>query len=148
MIEFWVPGDPATQGSKTPFRNQFTGKVNIVDSCKRNKAWRGVVAYFAHQAMIQTKANKIFGPVKLSLDFALLRPLSHLRGNKRDGIVKTTAPAFHIQKPDTVKLARAVEDALKDICWVDDSQIVVETITKRWHQHNPGVQVTIEEVKP
>jgi Holliday junction resolvase RusA-like endonuclease len=34
--------------------------------------------------------------------------------------------------PDTLKLARAVEDALSGIVWVNDSRIVDERIRKRW----------------
>lgn len=144
MIEFFVPGQPATQGSKTAFVNRFTGKANIVDSCKRNKPWRSDVKMIA---MSEMKGRKpLTGPVCVNLVFFLLRPLSHLRGGHRDGELKATAPRHHIQKPDTVKLARAVEDALKGVCWLDDSQICIETISKHWHADAPGVSVQIKEV--
>jgi hypothetical protein len=46
-------------------------------------------------------------------------------------------------RPDVLKLARAIEDAITGVIWVDDSQIIDEHLYKRWG--DPArVEVTIE----
>jgi crossover junction endodeoxyribonuclease RusA len=54
------------------------------------------------------------GPIELSVRFFLPRPT---------GLAKSyTGP--HLKKPDLDKLVRAVKDALKDVVWKDDSQVI------------------------
>lgn len=48
-------------------------------------------------------------------------------------------------KPDLLKLARGVEDALTGIVYEDDAQIVFETMRKQWSQIE-GVQVRVQEM--
>jgi Holliday junction resolvase RusA-like endonuclease len=46
--------------------------------------------------------------------------------------LRPAAPAWPTVRPDVLKLARAVEDALTGLVWRDDSQIVVELLTKQY----------------
>jgi Holliday junction resolvase RusA-like endonuclease len=64
------------------------------------------------------------------------------------GNLKNPAPFFHTVKPDRIKLARAVEDALTGIIWVDDSQCCDGPIIKRYPipDEKIGVFVKIREI--
>lgn len=45
---------------------------------------------------------------------------------------KTNKSKEHLQKPDCTNLAKAVEDALNGIVFIDDSQVTDMVIKKRW----------------
>ena len=82
-------------------------------------------------------------PIHLVLRFTVERPKSHYGSGRNADKLKPSAPAFPASKPDVLKLARGVEDALTSIILKDDAQIVTETLTKRYGR--PGVVVEIHE---
>jgi Holliday junction resolvase RusA-like endonuclease len=53
----------------------------------------------------------------------------------------------HTTKPDTTKLLRATEDALRGIAWADDNQVCEQHAFKLYGMR-PGVHVFIETVTP
>lgn len=123
-LEFFVPGLPQPQGSKSSFaiRNKagdFRG-VNTTESNKKTKPWRADVKAFAMEAMAGQSLWQ--GPLCVHLDFILYRPLSLPK-------TKPTPPCT--KKPDWEKLARAVGDALTGTVWCDDVQVVEGHVTKR-----------------
>jgi Holliday junction resolvase RusA-like endonuclease len=122
MIRFFVPGIPSPGGSKKAF--VVAGKARIVEDCKRNADWRATVAMVAGQAF----ASPYIGPVAAEFLFLMPRPKSHYC---KAGI-RRTAPAYPAVKPDTTKLIRSTEDALKGIAWLDDSQVVSQHALKRY----------------
>lgn len=140
-LSFFVAGDPATQGSKRAFYIAKIGRAIVTEDCKKNKPWRSDVRNEAEKAMAAGEWKLTEKPVRLDLTFQIRRPKSHY-GAKG---LKESAPYFPAKKPDTVKLARAVEDALKGVCWKDDAQIVTEMIRKRYNDQ-PGVLVEIHEL--
>lgn len=138
MISFFVPGKPATQGSKRAFYSPKANRAFVVEDCKRNKSWRSDVR---NEAQKVWSGNPFDGAVVVRLTFFLPRPKGHLNAK---GQVKPTVNQNPITKPDLTKLARCVEDALKGLVWKDDSQIVQETIIKHYNDLKPcGVQVDI-----
>jgi crossover junction endodeoxyribonuclease RusA len=139
-IEFFVPGVPATAGSKRAFYNKHTGKAMIVDTCN-NKPWRGTVQVFAQQAY---SGPLLDGPLRVSLEFQMPRPKGHYRTGKRSNELKDNAPKYHTSKPDVLKMARLVEDALTGVIWKDDSLICVECLSKEYSEE-PGVTIRISE---
>jgi len=50
------------------------------------------------------------------------------------------------KKPDLSNILKSVEDALNDLAYLDDSQIVSATVEKRYSSR-PRIELTIEEVK-
>ena len=141
-IKFFVPGIPAPGGSKNTFINKKTGKVCVVDACKRNPAWRNRVAHFA----LPHKPDKpLTCAIELNVDFLMPRPKCHYRTGKNAGKLKDTAPRYCIKRPDTTKLLRALEDALTGIIWKDDEQVVKQVIRKHYGE-NPGAMVRISEI--
>ena len=137
---FFVPGIPATQGSKRAFIPKGWTRPILIDDCKRNKDWRGDVLRFAAEAFQEAP---ITSPVRLSIVFVLPRPKAHFNAR---GELRANAPAWHTKKPDRTKLTRPVEDALKGIAWVDDSQVCCGDILKVYGDQ-PGAQITIEALE-
>ena len=82
-------------------------------------------------------------PLKVTMTFYRPRPIAHY---KADGTVKPGMPAAPTQRPDVLKLARAIEDALTGVIYEDDSSIVEEHLFKKWAptRELEGVEVVIE----
>lgn len=136
-LTFFVPGIPATAGSKRLVR--FGARFGITEDCKRSKPWRASVQGFAVDGM-RGNPGLWEGPLEVSFLFSVTRPLGHVG---RKGL-KPSAPEFPAKKPDLLKFARAVEDALTGVVWRDDAQIVTEHLHKRYGA-DPGVWITVRE---
>jgi Holliday junction resolvase RusA-like endonuclease len=143
-IEFFVPGTAAPGGSKKAFVNPKTNRVVVLDDAKNNKGWRSTVALFGSQAM--AGKDPLQGPLFVAFTFHQARPKGHFGSGKNAAVVKPSAPAFPTSKPDTTKLIRAAEDALKHICWYDDSQIVHQ-IGRKVYSERPGLRITIKRIE-
>lgn len=126
MIEFQVQGKPRPAGSKRaiPYR-KGDGKlgVRVIDDAN-GAEWRQDVKLAARRAI--GEAPPLAGPVSVQFTFWIPRPQGHF--GKR-GLLDS-APSYPAKRPDLLKLARAVEDALTGIVWIDDAQIVDETLAK------------------
>lgn len=125
-----VRGTPAPQGSKSAFRNQHTGKIQQVESSKAVKPWRLDVKVAALEA-IEAKLCEtpgvwcvLKGPLMVSMVFSFNRPKGHWGTGRNADLLKTSAPNYPYGRPDLSKLARSTEDALTDVVWADDAQIV------------------------
>jgi crossover junction endodeoxyribonuclease RusA len=136
VIEFVVYGRPATAGSKRGFpirrAGRFTGRVVVVDDSRRTKSWQAQV----RSAAVEAGGECLVGPLKVAMAFHLQRPLAHYGTGRNAGTVRDAAPAEHVLRPDLLKLARAIEDALTGVLWRDDAQVCVETLSK--HYTAPG----------
>lgn len=136
-ISFTVDGAPVPQGSMRA-RLSSSGQLYVHDSqAHKLRAWRREIrdAARAHAATPLLQAK-----VKLRLMFRVPCPRTR----------PELAGAWCGTKPDTSKLARAVEDALVDAhLIVDDAQVVVLTAGKRYANppHTfPGVDITVEPI--
>lgn len=138
-VTFFVPGIPKPGGSKRGFVNPKTGRVMVTEDCLRSKDWRAVVALKAAEVM--GERDPMAGPLSARFVFLFLRPKGHY--GKRG--LRASAPAYPTGRPDTTKLLRSTEDALKAIAWRDDSQIVLQVATKQYAAEGkaPGAQITI-----
>lgn len=129
MIAFTVLGEAAPAGSKRAFRNPHSGQINVVDASKRQKPWQAEVKAAAVE---QYDGGLIDGALVLTLTFYRPRPRSHYGSGRNSAILKLSAPPYPTTRPDVLKLARAVEDALTGVVWRDDAQIVEEHLRKRY----------------
>ena len=136
-ISFFVPGIPATQGSK-----RHVGNGIMIDSNKRLPGWRSAVAYGAREAM--DGRDPITGPVRLTVVFTLRRPKKHFRTGKHSHELRPDAPVYCDTTPDLSKAVRAVEDAMKGIVWRDDCQVAENGINRKLYGAQPGAQITVE----
>lgn len=138
-ISFFVQGIAKPAGSKRGFFIPKLKRVVITDACKGSKDWKTDVKHAAQAAYQGALIDK---PLHVSFRFQVLRPKGHFRSN---GDVKPSAPAYPTVKPDVLKLARGVEDALTGIIWKDDSLIVSEHLSKVYAPV-PGVHIEITEM--
>lgn len=128
-VAFTVYGNAAPAGSKRAFVNPKTGRAIVTDDSKGSKPWKAEVK--AAAGAVMAGRPLLEGPLFLALTFYRPRPRGHFTGTGelsaagRRAIAPTT-------KPDVLKLARAVEDALTGIVWRDDAQVVTERIAKRY----------------
>ena len=146
---FSVNGIPKPAGSKTAFAIKkggvYTGRTVVMDACKKTKSWQATVKA---EAKKHAPATPAVGPIGVELTFWLPRPKSHFGTGKNSNIRKASAPEWHTGKPDVLKLARAVEDAMTGIIYVDDAQIIQEEISKGYSSGSSiGVDVRVIELK-
>lgn len=145
ICQFFAAGKPEPAGSKKAFAfRRKTGGLgaSVVDANPKAKQWQGVVAHAAHCAM--DGRDIAIGPVELRVVFYVQRPSSHFGTGRNANTVKASAPEWPTGKPDALKLTRAVEDAMTDVVWKDDAQIVREFIEKRYAIDGKlGVRVTV-----
>jgi Holliday junction resolvase RusA-like endonuclease len=144
-ITFFVQGIAKPAGSKRGFalkkHGVFTGRVVITDDCKTSRDWKTDVKYSARAAY---QGALITGAIDVTFTFLVTRPKGHYRTGKNAGLLRDSAPKFPTVKPDLLKLARGVEDAITGIIWRDDCLIVDEHLKKRYADV-PGVRVEIKE---
>ena len=142
MIEFDVIGEPKPQGSKrqVPIRNrdgrivQKDGRdlTRIVEDNPRLPQWKQEIAQAARDVY---RGILLEGPLELTLTFYRPRPVTHFGTGRNTGVLKVSAPLHPTQRPDTLKLARAVEDALTGVIWRDDAQVVGHHLSKRYGEY-------------
>jgi Holliday junction resolvase RusA-like endonuclease len=142
-INFFVPGIPAPGGSKRGFYIKKIKRVVMAPDCARTRSWMDSVACFAKAAYSKLLLT---GPLRLEIEFRILRPQGHYGTGKNAGTLKDSAPKYPIVKPDGVKLTRSTEDAMKGIVWRDDSQVVEHCIRKVYVGRDPGAEITINQI--
>lgn len=96
----------------------------------------------AYAASVSCPGGPLSGPLVVSFEFVIARPRGHYGTGRNSHRVRPSAPAYPAVKPDTTKLIRSTEDALKGICWNDDSQIVRQYASKSYGS-SPGVRITV-----
>jgi Holliday junction resolvase RusA-like endonuclease len=141
LVEFFVPGTPRTAGSKTAFLNKKTGKINMAPANKKTPLWSAEVKSFAMKAW--GKPPIVGKALGILLEFRMARPKYHYNTK---GAVKPNAPQWPTgKKPDVTKMVRCIEDALNNLIWHDDSQVVVQVNVKRYvtPDETPGVAISI-----
>ncbi len=117
-----VYGTPEPAGSK-----RWVGRV--VDANPRAKGWQANVARAAAE---QYTGELLDGPLAVEMIFYRVRPRGHFGTGRNAHRVKPSAPIAPVSRPDALKLARAVEDALEGVVYRNDAQIVEESLAKRW----------------
>ena len=133
-ITIIVPGTPQPGGSKRAFAYQVKGAINhktggplyrasVTEDNVKSSDWRATVR---HMASIQCR-QPLQGPLAVSFFFRVARPRGHFNAK---GMVTPGKPAFPDVRPDTTKLMRSTEDALKGIVWADDCQVVKQYACK------------------
>jgi crossover junction endodeoxyribonuclease RusA len=134
-MKLTVIGMPATQGSKRGFpirrKNGKLGVALVESGGEHHRSWREAVAaeartYWSCAALDAGFEPPLEGPVVATMTFYLPRPKSAKK-----------SVIFPDKKPDSLKLARAVEDALTRILYTDDSRIVTHVIRKRFAVDSP-----------
>lgn len=140
--EITVYGEAQPAGSKKGFVNKRDGRVIIVDANSKSGDWKKVVAQAAGE---QWRGGLMDGPIRLTMVQYRPRPSNHYGTGRNAGVRKDSAPYFPITRPDVLKIARGIEDALTGVLYRDDSQIVDEHLMKRYGEP-ARVEVIVEQV--
>jgi Holliday junction resolvase RusA-like endonuclease len=136
-LVMWVPGKAQTAGSKTAIVREGQ-KPRVLEagsdaSRARKRTWRGDLKDAGEHARREQWELDAPTDVALAVRFVFVRsrPSDHMRTGRHAGVVKDWAiGARPVKRPDALKMARAAEDALTGVLWLDDSQIVTERLDK------------------
>lgn len=150
ILSFVVAGKPATAGSKRAFAYTPAGggrpKALLIPDNARQVPYMSSVAAAASASMDYENWHTPFlGPMKLVVVITFLRPASHFGTGKNSGTLKMNAPDVPTGRPDSLKVCRAVEDAMSGVVYRDDSQIVEHAIRKIYGPRD-STQVTVYEL--
>lgn len=130
ILDLFVPGHPAPQGSK-----RHVGGGVMIESSKKVKPWRSDI----RSALLADDGSPLArfdNAVRVQLKFIMPRPVSTPK--------RFTPPAT--KKPDLDKLTRAVFDAIGSAgVWRDDSQVVAAIVSKNIAEigETPGCHITV-----
>jgi len=148
-LTFTVRGLPVAQGSARAFVRGLRAIIATEANNPRSPlgAWRTAIATEARAAMAD--APLFDGPLLVDVVFGMPRPKSHyLPANSRRPapVLRPDAPIWHTGKPDVDKLERALFDALTNVAWSDDAQ-VVDVRARKPYMDRPGASVRVEQLE-
>ena len=155
VVELRVYGDPKPAGSKVSgvaYRREGGGRVPVTRNGKivtftkdssgnAGRVWRNAVADVGSRAL--GGGDLLSGPLYTEMSFLLRRPQSHFGSGRNSSRLKESAPLYPITRPDFLKLARGVEDALSGVLWRDDSLIVCGPYEKVYAEPDEAVGVEV-----
>ncbi|WP_077623821.1 RusA family crossover junction endodeoxyribonuclease [Sediminibacillus massiliensis] len=135
MIQFTVLGEAVAQGRPRAGKNR-KGKTVVYDPGK-SKDYKQYVRLVAQQ---HAPKMPIEGPVVVFIK--VYKPLlSNMSKKRRE---EAEAGLYRpITKPDVDNYGKAVADALNQIIWKDDSQIVEMRVSK-FYSEKPRIEVRVE----
>jgi Holliday junction resolvase RusA-like endonuclease len=129
VISYFIPGEPAPQGSKNGFVKN--GRVVMVESSKKVKPWRESVALHTRDKI----SEPMNCPVEIALVFHLPRP-------------KTVTRKWPAVKPDLDKLIRSTFDGLTTGgLYTDDALVIAVSASKQYATDRIGCQIIASEVQ-
>lgn len=135
MIEVFIPGHPAPQGSKR-YVGYKGGRGIMIEASKKVKPWREDI----RSALVDERNQplvRIEGAIVSTLEFIMPRPKTTPK--------RRTPPAT--SRPDLDKLERAVNDAIVSAGVIKDDSCIVRVIKdKRLAEigEAPGLRIRLE----
>jgi crossover junction endodeoxyribonuclease RusA len=137
-ITFTVRGLPVPQGAlvRSPSGGLYHRGARALGD------WRHAISDECRRAMSGLPA--LGGPVRVLATFYLPRPKGHYRSDGET--LRPTSPAFPSGRPDVDKLARAALDALTQVAFDDDAQVVELIAAKEYAGYEPvGAMISVSE---
>jgi len=139
MVNFSIDGPP--HGKGRPRFRRFGNFVQTYTDAK-TKSYETLVKEAATKAM--GSSQPLEGPVKLDLIIRLPVPKSYPKKRSEACLNGSEWPT---KKPDWDNVAKSVADAMNDIVFLDDTQIVIARVVKTYSAE-AGVDVQVSEVLP
>lgn len=127
MIEFKVEGRPVPQPRPRVYRTA-TGKSKAVNS-RQSINYKRIVKYAALSEMNKQRLTMTDRPLAMRLMFVFSPPKTYTK--KKLEAVKS-GELRYTKLPDADNLAKSVMDALNNVIYKDDSQIVELTVNKEY----------------
>ncbi len=140
MIKITIPGTPIAKK-----RPRFARRGNFVTTYNDQQTEEGKALLAIRQ---QINGHKPFqDAVFVRAKFIFQRPRSHYGTGRNEGILKLSAPKFHIKKPDHDNCEKFIYDILNGEVWRDDSQVVSAIVEKEYCHFldEPRTEIIIKE---
>lgn len=147
IVQFCVFGEAIPQGSTKAYLNRKTGRPIVTSDNKRTKPWRENVADAAREALDGLEQPMLTGAAGVRICFWRTRPKGHFG---RRGNLLPSAPKHPTTKPDIDKLERAILDALTNVVFRDDAQVVDLYATMRYLDdatRPPETEITVTDLE-
>ena len=129
MMHIIVEGPPVGKARPRLGRNGNVYTPQATASAERE---------IAALARLEAK-EPLVGPLRLKVSAYYPIPESWPKKRKGEAVADVVRPTV---KPDLDNVVKLVMDALKNIAWRDDAQ-VVEIHADRWYAANPGVEIEV-----
>lgn len=135
-IQFTVYGEPVAQGR--PRAANIAGHIRMYDP-KKSRDYKD---YVKLAAIEHTPKALLEGP--LNLEVRIFRPMPKAFSKKKaamaeQGLLRPTT------KPDTDNYLKGIKDALKNVIWKDDSQIV-DVYVSKFYSNRPRVEIKVTDL--
>mgnify|MGYP000932564781 CR=1 FL=1 len=132
-----VLGEPIAQGR--PRFSRQGGFVKAYDP-PRSRDYKQYIKLVARE---DAPEAPVTGAVVLSLKIYRAVPKSMSKKKREAALVGRLRPTT---KPDISNVLKGVEDALKGLWYVDDSQIVGYGELGKWYAERPRIEITMQEI--
>lgn len=139
-MRFTIPGSAVPQGR--PRLTTRGGHPHAYDP-QRSRDFKRTVRILVQAAMRDAGHVALPGAVELYLCEFRAIPKSWSKSKREKALCGELMPTT---KPDTSNVTKPIEDALNEVAWGDDSQIVASHSYKVYSD-NPRVEIAILEVK-
>ena len=136
-IEITVYGDPKAQK-----RHRHAKAGNFIKTYDPSSADKTDFYWICHN---KRPKEPFTCALSVHMTFVFKRPKSHYGTGKNAGVLKKTAPTYHISTPDADNLCKLPIDALNKFFWKDDSQIC-ELSALKIYGDNPQTRITIRPI--
>lgn len=127
-LRFTVPGEPRG------WARARTGNANFFTDAKTRSEKQAVAAW-----AIEAGAILHQGPVRLIIRAYMGVPRS---ASKKRIAAMLSGAEYPTKKPDGDNIAKLTMDALRNVCWRDDVQVVDLIVEKRWDDE-PRLEIEI-----
>ena len=134
MIELFVAGNPKPQARPRVAMRGRRAMAYNADS-QAMKDWKQSL----DAALYEIPDRGLDGPMHVELVFRLPRPKAHYRSGKFSHLLKDSAPGDHQSRCDIDNISKVVLDKITRAgIWIDDSQVISLTASKRWSDCRSG----------
>lgn len=135
MIVVEVSGCPIGKA-----RPRFSRRTGHAYTPQKTRSYEAALRYAAQQVM--GDAAPITGPVIVMIEAYMPIPKSWSKGKRAAALANTTRPTG---RPDADNLMKGTADALNEIVFKDDAQIVDGRVVKRYSDR-PRLRVEVQEM--
>ena len=136
MIMYIVYGEPVGKG-----RPRFAKRGNFVSTYtpQKTKTYEDEIRMMARAAM--GSSEPLETPVTVAIYIRVGIPASYSKQKRKDALAGTIKPT---KKPDLDNIAKAFLDAMNELVYLDDKQVVGLHVTKVYAE-TPAVEVMVTE---
>ena|SRR5690625_818752 len=137
MVKFTIPGEPVPQGRPRAGKTRY-GKTIMYDP-QNSKDYKQFVSLIARQHAPKTKLE---GALFVRMKIYRQIPKSTTKKDRELFLAGIKRP---VVKPDIDNFTKGVLDALNNIIYHDDSQ-VVDLNASKYYSDKPRVEIEIREI--